>query len=275
MDLEQGVIRHYTRGDLNDIVLSWLSAAGRDPRRPAPDDLAPIDELHSGGREATVAFAEGIALKRDHRLLDIGCGIGGPARFFADRTGCRVEGIDLTPEHIDVAIDLTRRMQLNDLVTFRVANALDLSWVSQPFDAAIMLHVGMNIQDKERLFRNVRAALKAGSTFGIYDLMRTSPDTIAFPMLWAQTSATSFVEEPETYCRLLEGAGFAIVREHNYRELVLDYNRRWRAECAKNDALPSMLTAMRGADWSKRAANLNEAMKARCLSPIELICRAV
>lgn len=275
MDLEQGVIRHYTRGDLNEIVLSWLSAGGRDPHRLTPDDLAPVDELHSGGREATVAFAEGVALQRVHRLLDVGCGIGGPARFFAARTGCRVEGIDLTPEHIDVAIDLTRRMQLDHRVSFRVANALDMSWVSQPFDAAIMLHVGMNIQDKDRLFRNVRAALKAGSTFGIYDLMRTGSDAIAYPMLWAQTPATSFVEEPETYRRLLEGAGFAIVRERNHRELVLDYNRRWRAGYAKNDALPSTLAAMRGADWSKRAANLHEAMEARCLSPIELICRAV
>jgi cyclopropane fatty-acyl-phospholipid synthase-like methyltransferase len=275
VDLEQGVVRHYTRGDLNKIVLSWLSAVGRDPQRPAPDDLAPIDELHSGGCEATVAFAEGIALKRDQRLLDIGCGIGGPARFLAARLGCRVEGIDLTPEHIDVAIDLTRRMQLDHRVTFRVANALDLSWVSQPFDAAIMLHVGMNIQDKERLFRNVRAALKAGSTFGIYDLMRTASDAIAFPMPWAETSATSFVEEPGTYRKLLETAGFAIVRERNRREFVLDYNRRVRAEYAKNGALVAVLTAMRGVDWAKRSANLSGAIEARCLAPIELICRAV
>ena len=248
MDLELGVIHHYTCGDLKEIVLNWLTALGKNPYQPGTDDLAPIDELHSGGREATVAFAAAVELQRDQHLLDVGCGIGGPARFFATRSGCRVEGIDLTPEHIDVATDLTRRMQLDNRITFRVANALDLSWVSQPFDAAIMLHVGMNIQDKERLFRNVRVALKSGCTFGIYDIMRTASGAIAFPMPWAGTPATSFIEDLVTYRKHLQAAGFAIVREHNRRDFVLDYNRRVRVEYSKGGALPTVLTAMRGAD---------------------------
>src|SRR3954447_17166753 len=106
--VEQEVARHYSRGDLESVVLDGVKAAGHSLEDLRPEDLAPVDEFHIGGLEATAALAERLGLAPGKRVLDIGCGIGGPARFFASRHGCRVLGIDLTPEFVAGGTALTR-----------------------------------------------------------------------------------------------------------------------------------------------------------------------
>ena len=81
-------------------------------------------------------------------VLDVGCGIGGPARYFAAEHGCKVTGIDLTEEFVQVAKSLTGRLKLDHLVEFRQASALALPFGPSTFDRAYMIHVGMNIADK-------------------------------------------------------------------------------------------------------------------------------
>ena len=103
MELEQAVARHYAHGTLEETILNALAAAGKDVNRLTPKDLAPVDEFHIGGRQATIAFAEQFGPRPEMRLLDIGCGLGGAARYFADAHGCRVTGIDLSAEYVAVA----------------------------------------------------------------------------------------------------------------------------------------------------------------------------
>src|SRR5215472_15759508 len=124
MNSEQDVVRHYASGDLMARIDAALTRAGVDPAHPKAADLAPVDEFHIGGGPATEAFASKLPFKRGDRLLDVGCGLGGPARYLANRFGAHVTGIDLTPEFIEVATELSRRTGQSELTTFEVGSAL-------------------------------------------------------------------------------------------------------------------------------------------------------
>ena len=125
-ELETAVSRHYGRGDVTRRILDALKAAGADPDRLKLEDLAPVDEFHIGGRAATQYVLAKMPLGKDQHVLDIVCGIGGAARYLASAHGCRVTGIDLTPEYIDAANALTERVDLADRVRFEAASAIAL-----------------------------------------------------------------------------------------------------------------------------------------------------
>jgi len=117
----QAVAGHYKKRALGDIILAALKAAGKDIERLTPDDLAPVDEFHSGGRNATVRLAQLAGITGSERVVDVGCGIGGPSRYLASKFGCRVTGLDLTQEFIALAGMLAQRTRLADRVTYRLA----------------------------------------------------------------------------------------------------------------------------------------------------------
>jgi ubiquinone/menaquinone biosynthesis C-methylase UbiE len=180
--IEQDVARHYTHGGLERAILDGLNAMGRAGDRVQPEDLAAIDELHIGGHRATGDLAGQLGLKAGMALLDLGSGIGGPARFFAREYGCRVTGVDLTPEYVQVADSLTRMVGLSGLAGFRVGSATQLPFDAASFDVATLLHVGMNIEDKDRLATEVARVLRSGGVFAVYDVMRTGPGDLDFPV---------------------------------------------------------------------------------------------
>src|SRR6266436_4746410 len=119
------------------------------------------------------------------RVLDVGSGIGGPARYFAAEHGCRVTGIDLTEEFVRVARSLTARTKLDGLVEFRQGSALEMPFERESFDRAYMIHVGMNIADKAGIFREVRRVLKAGGLFTVFDIVRAKDGAMQYPVPWA------------------------------------------------------------------------------------------
>src|SRR4051812_13177720 len=152
MSLEQSVSHHYTHGSLEPALLDALKRGAKDLDKLSYADLALVDEFHIGGRPATKAVGEKNDLPAGARVLDIGCGIGGPARFFAADRGWKVEGIDLTAEYVEVAKALSRRVGMADAVSFAQASATALPFADASFDGAYMLHVGMNIVDKKSVF---------------------------------------------------------------------------------------------------------------------------
>lgn len=209
-DIEHAVRRHYGVTDLGLRLQRALTAAGVADRQITIDDLAPVDEFHIGGRVATEHILGKLDLAGTEYVLDVGCGIGGAARFIAARTGCRVEGIDLTPEFIEVARDLTERTGLAGQASFTVGSALAMPYPDATFDAAVTLHVAMNIADRAALYREVARVLKPHAPFAIYDVMRgPSPDGLCYPVPWADTPETSFLVTPEDMRALLADAGFA------------------------------------------------------------------
>jgi ubiquinone/menaquinone biosynthesis C-methylase UbiE len=275
MSIEQTVAQHYTHGALEAVIIEALRKSGKDPERLEPDDLATGDEFHIGGREATIAFAEQLGLRPGLQLLDVGSGIGGPARYFAHHQNCQVTGIDLTDEFVRVARGLSQRVGLADKVTFVQGSALELPFPAGSFDGAYMLHVGMNIGDKAALFAQVKRVLKPDGFFGIYDVMRTGPGEIIFPVPWAATGATSYVADDATYRRLLTEAGFKVVNERERRAFAIEFFAKTRARIAESGLPPLGTHIVMGTDFAQKLANVVDCIERRVIAPVEMIARAV
>ncbi len=274
MQTEQLVARHYARPGLEQAILEALAKSGKNIDRLAAADLSGADEFHLGWRQATVELARNLGLAQGVELLDIGSGLGGPARYFAEVGDCRVTGIDLTEEYVKTATALTRRCGLSDKVHFRQGSALALPFAENTFDVATMIHVGMNIEDKARLFKEARRVLRQDGHFAVYDIMRTTAADLPYPMPWAETAATSFVVPPETYHGLLIASGFEVTQEHNRRELALTLGREMRENAAKHGAPPLGLHLLMGPATPQRLGNVMGALQQGLIAPIEIIARA-
>jgi ubiquinone/menaquinone biosynthesis C-methylase UbiE len=273
MTVETDVVRHYTRSAIEARIDEALCAAGKDPKHLGPDDLAPLDEFHLGGR-ATDAFARQLGLQAGMRLLDIGSGLGGPARYFARHHGCDVTGIDLTDEFVTVARSLSRRLGLEGKVRFENGSGTAMPFAAASFDAATLIHVGMNIADKRQLFSEVKRVLVPGGVFGIYDQMREAPGDPTFPVPWATTQEASFVDEPETYRRLLTDAGFEIIRDRSCRDDALAAYRRQRLPQPGEPLPPLGLHVTMGPGIIERGANFRIDFERGLIGPYEIIARS-
>jgi len=272
MDIEQQVASYYTRDKLEDKIVGLLRSAGKNLEQLRADDLAAVDEFHLGGREATQAFADFMQLHPGMHLLDVGCGIGGPARYFGGR-GCRVTGIDLTDEFVRVAQSLTRMVKLDQSVQFRQASALELPYASGTFDGAYTIHVCMNIADKAGVFREVARVLKPGARFSIFDLMRTSDGPLTFPLPWAQTPETSFVASLDDYRRELQAAGFRIEHQRDRRQFALEFMQRRMAQSTSGPLVLGIHVLM-GEQAPLMLKNVNMAITSGALTPVELVAIA-
>jgi ubiquinone/menaquinone biosynthesis C-methylase UbiE len=275
MNLEQTVARHYAHGSLEQAILEALAAAGKDVDRLSAADLAPVDEFHVGGRPATIAFAGQFGVHRGMRLLDVGCGLGGAARYFAHEHGCHVTGIDLSDEYVAVANTLAARVGLGDLVSCQQGSALALPFVPESFDAAYLLHVGMNIENKSALFTEIRRVLAPSGTLGIYDVMRLGAGDLSYPVPWASSPEASFVADAATYRRLLEAAGFDVLKERNRRDFALEIFRQMRARGASDRPAPLGLHIVMGDNAAQKVANMVNDIDRGLIAPTEMICRAV
>ncbi|KAI9002085.1 ubiquinone/menaquinone biosynthesis methyltransferase protein [Hyaloraphidium curvatum] len=255
---EAKVEEHYTRRD-SPLEAAVLDAVGGDVK--SHDDLAQVDEFHYGGRTATVALADLMQLRPGIKILDVGSGIGGPARYFASR-GCDVTGVDLTEDFVATATSLTARVGLEDRARFVRASALEMPFADGSFEGAYMIHVGMNIGDKGALFREVRRVLAPNSTFVIFDIMRTKDGDLTFPVPWASVPEASFVTPAAEYRRALVEAGFDVVED----KPRTDFNQ---APQPGVKVPPSVLVTL------ERRVNLMSNMKRGLVVPTMMIARAV
>lgn len=210
--LNENVKQHYTRPDLGTLILTALANVGKNIDKLKPEDLAPVDEFHVRGREATLELANAVGLDASKHVLDVGSGVGGASRCIAREFGCRVTGVDLTDEYCRVATMLAERIGLSHLVSYRQGDALNLSFPDATFDVVWTQHVAMNIPDKAALYREMYRVLKPGGAVAIYDILAGPTEPILFPVPWARVPETSFVVTPEELRRLLEASGFTIAK---------------------------------------------------------------
>src|SRR5438874_27843 len=160
------------------------------------DDLAPADQSHGGGKGATERLARLVGLKPGTRVLDVGGGLGGPARTLAGQFGCRVTVVDLTEAYVRTGAALTARLGLDDRVTHRVGDALALDVGAEPFDVLWTQNSGMNIADKERLYGGFARALRPGGLLVIQEPMAGPVQPVVFPVMWARDASASFLRAP-------------------------------------------------------------------------------
>lgn len=190
------VEHHYSRGDLLARFERALIAAGKDPLAFSACDISSADHFHTGGRASTAELARLAGLHHDHIVLDVGGGIGGPARLLAAEFGCHVTVLDFTREFIDVGCHLTSRTGLSDRVSFLHGDALALPFPPASFDIVLSQHASMNIADKPQLYSQVYRVLKPGGSFAFHDVMAGPVQPIHFPVPWSATPDTSFLSSP-------------------------------------------------------------------------------
>jgi ubiquinone/menaquinone biosynthesis C-methylase UbiE len=271
---EPGVADHYGRPRIVETILGAFAQAGKDASQLTAADLTAVDQFHIGGARATEDLAAQMNVRPGLHLLDIGCGLGGPARFFAGTHGCHVTGIDLTPEFVEAGSHLTRLVGLDGSVDFRQASASAMPFKAAAFDGAYLIHVGMNLPDKPAAFAEVRRVLKPGAVFAIFDIMRLSDSAIRYPVPWASTEAVSFVETPATYRAALEAAGFHITHERARGAFAIEQTERSIARQLQPGNAGPGLALLMGEKTPVLIGNILSMMKEGLLAPVEIIARA-
>jgi MPBQ/MSBQ methyltransferase len=206
----RSVEAHYTGSNLTDSLFRALRAAGKDLTRLTREDLAPYDELHIGGREATRALARLAGLQPGMAVLDVGAGIGGPARTLAAEFGCRVTGLELVGEFCRAARALTEAVGLSALVSFEEGDAQQMPFPDHSFNAVWMQQMTVNVPDKAMLFREAGRLLRPGGLLALFEVCAGRGGQPHYPVPWADSPAISFLEPPDAMRRLLEAEGFRI-----------------------------------------------------------------
>ena len=265
---------HYTSGDLLARLEARLREDGADPARPTAEALAPYDHFHGRGLEATEDMAAMLPVAQSDHVLDVGSGLGGPARYIATRFGCRVSGIDLTAEFCDVARHLTALLGLEDRVSVRQGDALAMPFGDAVFDGAYSMNVSMNIADKRALYREIHRVLRPGAWLMLSEAAQGPGGEPDFPTPWARTASSSFLAtEAETRANLA-ACGFAIETLRETTETALAYGARSRALLEAGGKPPHRAVSLiHGALAEDAAANSARALKERRAVPIELLCR--
>ena len=209
-------------------------------------------------------------------MLDVGSGLGGPARYFARRFGCRVSGIDLTAEFCDVARHLTSRLGLDERVSFEPGDALSMPFGDAAFDGAYSMNVSMNIADKRALYREIRRVLKPGGWLVLSEVVQGPGGEPAYPEPWARTAATSFLATADETRANLAASGFAIERERDTTEDALAYSARAQAAVEAGGKPPHRAVSLILGPLAEEAvANTGRALRERRAIPVEFTCRKV
>jgi SAM-dependent methyltransferase len=208
-DLDASIVEAYwAREHLGEAILAALAARGTDLDALTPDVLAPVDQFHGGGKPVTVRLARLAGARPGLRVLDVGGGFGGPARTLAVEFGCLVTVVDLTASYVRAAQMLTARMGLHDRVRHQVGNALALPFPDRAFDLVWTQNSGMNIADKERLYRGFHRVLRPGGLLALQEPMAGPITPLAYPVMWARDASTSFLLPPSEMRAVIEAAGF-------------------------------------------------------------------
>lgn len=247
-----GVRAHYRASGLTERLKTALAALGPEEQRLQPEQLAGLDQFHTRGLAATAELAGLAGIKPDTSVLDVGSGLGGPARFLAATYGCRVTGVDLSEPFVEAARYLTGRTGLGGQVTFAAASALALPFEDGQFDVVLLQHVAMNIGDRALLYSEIRRVLKPGGRFASYDVVLNGGDP-HYPVPWARTPSESFLLSADETRARIEQAGFDTLVWQDDTATA----KAWFAQLRTPGPPPSLnLGVVMGPDFAGLATNL-------------------
>ena len=252
IDVLDGVRDHYRATGLTERLKTALAAIGPADQQLTPRQLAALDQFHTRGLAATAELGKLAGVTAGTLVLDVGSGVGGPARFLAATCGCQVTCVDLSEPFVDAARYLTERTGQSGQVSFETASALELPFDDGRFDVVLLQHVAMNISDRTRLYREIRRVLKSGGRFAIFDVVLNSGEP-HYPVPWARTPATSFLLTAAATRAAIEPAGFRTLAWHDDTEAA----KAWIAQLRASGPPPSPnLGVVMGPDFGQLAANL-------------------
>lgn len=252
-DYPASINQQYGRAELNARIIDAFKSEGIDIDALTLDDLSRFDELHSGGRDATRVLADLAGRKPGMGVLDIGSGIGGPARTLATEFGCQVIGLDITEEYVKAAQMLTDKVGLSETVTFREGDALDLEFGEGAFDAVWTQSAIMNIENKDRVFQEAHRVLRCNGILALEAFMAGPKEETQFPVFWADSPAVSFLSTSDSFRQMMAETGFNELVWNDVTQLAIERLRRQQA--APGDAAPPLGLHILYSDVPRKAAN--------------------
>ena len=262
---------YYSPGDLYNRIIEGLNRLGKDLSGITLDDLQPVDEFHIRGDTATRELIELAKFTADMHILDVGCGIGGSSRRLSRDTGCRVTGIDLSREYIDVAGRLTELLNMQGQVRFQACSALELPFADNSFDGVWSLQMNMNVEDKAAWLGETQRVLKPGGRAVLYEVCGSKNTPLYFPVPWAQDASMSFLVPPDDFRSLIESAGFSIEVWNDKTDLA----RQAFAGAKKPEGEPDLpvlgVYLLVGNDIQTKAYNLRRNLDEERVSLIETL----
>lgn len=248
------ISQHYGRPGLSQRIVSALRKAGKSLDSLTVEDLAPLDQFHTRGLAATRELASFAGAKQDSRILDVGSGLGGPARVFASEMKSHVIGVDITKEFCDAANLLSTLTSLDDVTEFRHADATALPFDDAQFDLAFTIQVQMSIEDKERFYAEIFRVLRPGGRFAFQDIMSGPGGEIVLPVPWATGRETSFLVPVDELQAILSRRGFHIEKLGDISAEALAWRKR-QPVAAGLAASPLGLHVVMGEQFSTMQSN--------------------
>lgn len=253
---------HYTVRELEEVILAALTQMGKDVDALVPADLAPVDEFHIRGREATSELIELVKPQSDWNVLDVGCGLGGTCRYLASEHGCQTTGLDLTEAYCITAALLSRRVGLSDRTTFRHGSALDMPFESATFDAVWTEHTQMNVENKRTFYAEILRVLKRGGRLAFHDIFQGHGGDPYFPVPWADLPSISFLARAGDVRSLLTDLGLEIRHWEDKTQESLAWFRAAVERMKSQGPSPLGLHLLMGADsklkFEHQISNLEE-----------------
>jgi SAM-dependent methyltransferase len=257
IDTSNKIREHYSATGLTNRIKAALTTITPESQALTVAQLAPLDQFHTRGILATGELAEAARLEPSTRVLDLGCGLGGPARYLAATFGCKVTGVDLSPAFIDAATYLTARCGLSDRVTFEVADGLHLPFDNALFDAVFLQHVAMNIEDRTALYAALHRILSPGGRLVIYDIVLRDGDVV-YPVPWARDASTSFLLTESQTRTALETAGYKAALWRDDTQVAIDW---FQTVMGAQPQSVLNLGLVMGPDFPVMAANLGRNLR--------------
>lgn len=268
----QSIADHWGTGDVFSRILEAMKAAGMDPEAVTIEQLAPVDHFHARGFPATKELADELPIQAGHRILDIGSGIGGPARYLARRFRCRVDGVDITKPFVDAANKLTELVRMQESVTFVHGDGQSLPYDDSTFDGAYSQHVTMNVPDRGAFFREAHRVLKPGAFFALTEHGLGEIGDPHHPLPWSEDGTGAFLMRPSETVAILQAEGFERVEVTDTGDKYLEAYRNAIALAQRGEIPAFGIHILLGKLAPQIVRNAARNIEERRTHPVQIIC---
>ena len=258
--LNSQIENFYHRPGLYNDIINRLKETGADINKVSRKDISGVDEFHVRGAAVSRELAE-IANIHNAKVLDIGCGIGGPCRMLADEFSCDTIGIDLSKEYIDTANRLSELVGLSHKTKFIQGEATNLPFQDSTFDVVWTQHVQMNISEKLKFYTEIARVLNDNGLFIYYEVFKKGDTELNYPTPWADESKISFLEESSKTNSILEQLGLIKEQYTDQTESGIEILERMLNRMPKNTPSRLGLNVLMGESTNEKMTNLLNGLK--------------